>query len=101
MDEMPLLVAIIWIVMLAVTFLVVVPVLVRLLHQTFRAARQLEHYTARALVGGVGIAGNTANIEALNSTIAVATDILGVSRSIEEHAGTIESALGARAGELS
>lgn len=96
--ELPLLVAIIWIVMLAVTIFLVVPVLVRLLNQTFLAARQLEHYTARALAGGVGIAGNTANIEALNSTIAVATDILGTSRAIEEHAGTIESALGSRAG---
>jgi len=93
---MPLLVAIIWIVMLAVTFLVVVPVVVRLLHQVFLAARQLEHYTARALVGGVGIAGNTANIEALNATIAVATDTLGPSRPIEEHAGRIGSALGSR-----
>ncbi|MBA2487852.1 MAG: hypothetical protein H0V36_00830, partial [Chloroflexi bacterium] len=52
-----------------------------------------------ALAGGVGIAGNTANIEALQSTISVATNILGTSRAIEEHAGTIKAALGARAAE--
>jgi hypothetical protein len=45
----------------------------------------------------VGIAGNTADIEALQSTIAVATDILGSSRAIQEHAATIESAMAGRA----
>ncbi len=96
--ELPGLVALIWGGMLLVTMLVVVPVVVRLLHRTYLAARQLEHDTARALAGGVGIAGNTADIEALRSTIEVATDILGSSRSIQEHAATIESAMAGRAG---
>lgn len=96
--ELPGLVVLVWWLMLLITILVVVPVVVRLLHRTFLSARQLEHNTARALQGGVGIAGNTANIEALLSTIAVATDILGSSRAIEEHTATIESALGSRAG---
>ncbi len=96
--ELPGLVALIWGVMLLVTVVVVVPVVVRLLHRVYLAARQLEHDTARALAGGVGIAGNTANIEALQSTIEVATDILGSSRSIEGHAATIESAMAGRAG---
>lgn len=96
--ELPGVVALIWGGMLLVTVLLVVPVVIRLLHRTYLAARQLEHDTARALAGGVGIAGNTANIEALKSTIEVATDILGTSRSIEEHAATIESAMAGRAG---
>ncbi|CAN5568633.1 hypothetical protein BH24CHL9_BH24CHL9_01410 [soil metagenome] len=96
--ELPGLVALIWGGMLLVTMLVVVPVVVRLLHRTYLAARQLERDTARALAGGVGIAGNTADIEALRSTIEVATDILGSSRSIQEHAATIESAMAGRAG---
>ncbi|MBA2314750.1 MAG: hypothetical protein H0V87_05125 [Chloroflexi bacterium] len=96
--DVPLLVAIVWWALLIVTVVVVVPILVRLLHRTYLAARTLEHNTARALAGGVGIAGNTANIAALTATIEVATDILGSSRAIEEHAGTIESALGSRAG---
>lgn len=95
--ELPGLVVLIWWLMLLVTVLLVVPVVVRLLHRTFMAARQLEHYTARALEGGVGIAGNTANIETLKDTIAVATDILGSSRTIEEHAATIEAAMASRA----
>ncbi len=95
--ELPGLVALIWGFMLLVTVVVVVPLVIRLLHRTYLAARQLEHDTARALAGGVGIAGNTANIEALQSTIAVATDILGSSRAIQEHAATIESAMAGRA----
>lgn len=96
--ELPGLVALVWGAMLLITVIVVVPVVIRLLHRTYLAARQLEHDTARALAGGVGIAGNTANVEALQSTIEVATDILGSSRSIEEHAATIESAMAGRAG---
>lgn len=96
--ELPALVALIWGGMLLVTVIVVVPVVIRLLHRTYLAARQLEHDTARALAGGVGIAGNTADIEALKSTIEVATDILGSSGSIQEHAATIESAMAGRAG---
>lgn len=96
--DLPLLVAVIWSAMLIVTVVVVVPILVRLLHRTYLAARQLERNTARALAGGVGIAGNTANIAALTTTIDVATGILETSRSIEEHAATIESALASRAG---
>ncbi len=96
--DVPLLVAIVWWLMLIVTVLVIVPILLRLLHRMYLAARQLEHNTARALAGGVGIAGNTANVAALTATIEVATDILGSSRGIEEHTATIESALAARAG---
>lgn len=96
--ELPGLVALIWWLMLAVTVFVVVPLVVRLLHRTFLAARQLEHNTARALQGGLGIAGNTANIEALKDTIAVATDILATSRSIDDHSATIEMAMANRAG---
>ncbi len=95
--DVPILVTVVWSLLLVVTVFVVVPVLVRLLHRIYLAARLLEHNTARALAAGVGIAGNTGNIEALNTTIGVATDILGTATAIEEHAGTIESALGSRA----
>ena len=95
--DVPVLVAVVWWALLIVTVFVVVPILVRLLHRTYLAARQLEHNTARALQAGIGIAGNTANVAALTSTIEVATDIVATSRSIEQHAGTIESALGSRA----
>ena len=62
------------------------------------AARQIERYAARALESGVGIAGNTENIAALEQTISTATEILETARTIEEHTGTIEEVLAARAG---
>lgn len=98
--SVPSAVYVIWWVMLIVTVVVVVPIVVTLLHRTFRAARQIERYAAKSLEGGIGIAGNTANIQALEATIATAGSILGVSKAIEEHTGTIEQVLGARAGSM-
>jgi len=97
--EIPLLVYILWWILLAVAVLVVLPVLVYMLHRTLNAARGIEHYFATTLEAGLGIAGNTANIVALEDTITVAGGILKTAAEIEQHAATIESALGARAGK--
>lgn len=94
----PGIVFVIWWVMLIVTVVVVVPLVVYLLHRTLAAARQIERYAATALEAGVGVAGNTANIAALEQTISTATEVLDVSQSIELHTGTIEEVLAARAG---
>lgn len=93
----PGIVFVLWWITLIVAVVVILPLAVYLLHRTLMAARQIERYLATALTGGVGIAGNTANIAALDSTIAVATDILGSAHAIEEHTGAIEEVLGARA----
>jgi hypothetical protein len=95
--NVPEIVYILWWATLIVAVVVILPLAVYLLHRTLLAARQIERYAATALTGGVGIAGNTANIAALDSTIAVATDILGSAHAIEEHTGAIEQVLGARA----
>ena len=94
--EIPAVVYVIWWATLIVA-VVVLPLAVYLLHRTLMAARQIERYAARALKAGEGIAGNTENIGALEGTISTATEILETSRSIEEHTGTIEEALAARA----
>ncbi len=96
----PEIVYVLWWATLVIAVVVVLPWAVYLLQRTFMAARQIERYAATALTAGVGLAGNTANIGALNSTIEAATDILGSSKAIEEHTGTIEEVLGARATAL-
>lgn len=94
--DIPLIVYILWWVLLIVAVFVVLPVLVYMLHRTLNAARGIEHYFATTLRAGLGIAGNTANIAALEDTISVAGGILETAGQIEQHSATIEAALGAR-----
>ncbi len=96
--EIPIAVYVIWWATLIVAVVVVLPLAVYLLHRTLMAARQIERYAARSLEAGLGIAGNTENIAALEDTISTATGILGTTRAIEEHTGTIEEVLASRAG---
>ena len=96
--EIPMAVYVIWWVTLIVAGVVVLPLAVYLLHRALMAARQIERYAVLALEGGVGIAGNTENIAALDETITTATGMLETARSIEEHTGTIEEVFEAQAG---
>ena len=98
MVEIPTAVYVIWWATLIVAVVVVLPLAVYLLHRALMAARQIERYAALALEGGVGIAGNTENIAALEGTITTATEILETARAIEEHTGTIEEVFEARMG---
>ena len=98
MVEIPTAVYVIWWVTLIVAVVVVLPLAVYLLHRTLDAARQIERYAARSLESGVGIAKNTENIAALEGTISTAGEILETTRAIEEHTGTIQEVLAARAG---
>ena len=88
-------IAAIWWVMLIATIVVIVPMAVTLLIRAVTAARNIERYTAEALTGGVGIAQNTANVAALQQTIAVATQLLAGAESIERSTAAIGTALGA------
>ncbi|MEJ7802086.1 MAG: hypothetical protein WKH68_01755 [Candidatus Limnocylindria bacterium] len=94
--DIPVIVYILWWTLLGVAVFVVVPVVVYMLHRTLNAARGIERYFATTLEAGLGIAGNTANIAALEDTITVAGGILETAGAIEQHAATIETALGAR-----
>ncbi|MGI9541911.1 MAG: hypothetical protein ACR2MX_01555, partial [Cyclobacteriaceae bacterium] len=89
----------IWTILLIVTVLVL-PVIMHFLHKTWKAARSIEIYFADMLKAGVGIAGNTDHITALNDTIEVASGILNTAGEIDAHAETIETTLGQRAAKL-
>ena len=86
-----------WAATLLLVVLVIVPLAVLLLHRTLRAAISIRRYLDEMLVAGVGIAGNTASIKALDDTIGVAVAMVGVAGNIKSHSGTIASVLSGRA----
>ena len=88
----------IWAITLAVVVVVIVPVAVALLHRTFSAAWSIRRYLREMLQAGVGIAGNTAPITALNDTIRVAGSLVETAGSIKQRSGTIAGVLATRAG---
>ena len=96
---MPAIVNILWIVVLAVA-LILFPFIVRLLHKTFIAAKNIERYLKDMKEAGLGIAGNTEHITALNSTIDVAVDILDSAGKINANAETIKVTLAGRAAKF-
>ena len=96
---MPAIVYILWIVVLAVA-LILFPFIVRLLHKTFIAAKNIERYLKDMKEAGMGIAGNTEHITALNSTINVAVDILDSAGKINANAETIKVTLAGRAAKF-
>ncbi len=93
---MPTGVAVIWWVTLIAAVVVVLPLAWYLLHRVLLAARSIERYAAEALTAGVGIAKNTAAITALETTIAVAGQILGGAGAIAGSTEQIEQALSRR-----
>lgn len=74
----------IWAAGLALTLLVFVPLSVTLLHRLWRAARAIQLYARDALTAAAGIAGNTALIPALDTTIETAGGILATASAIEQ-----------------
>ena len=96
---MPAIVNILWIVVLAVA-LILFPFIVRLLHKTLIAAKHIERYLKDMKEAGLGIAGNTEHITALNSTIDVAVDILDSAGKINSNAETIKGVMADRAAKF-
>ena len=92
-------VEILWVILLAVAVLVLGPI-IRLLHKTLMAANSIELYLKEMKEAGLGIAGNTEHIKALNSTIEVAGDILQTAGGINSNSETIEVTLGNRAAKF-
>ena len=93
----PPLVFTIWSIGLAVTLLVFVPLAVVLLHRLWRTARSIQIYAREALVAAGGIAGNTAQIVALDDTIGVASQMLSTATGIEQKLGSVTGILARRA----
>jgi uncharacterized protein YoxC len=96
---MPQAVYILWIIVLAVA-LILFPFIVRLLHKTFMAAKKIEQYLREMKEAGMGIAGNTGHILALDSTITVAVDILDSAGKINTNAETIETVMADRSAKF-
>jgi len=96
---MPTTVYTLWIIVLVVA-LILFPFIVRLLHKTFMAAKNIERYLREMKEAGLGIAGNTGYIPALDSTIEVAVDILDSAGKINNNAETIEVTMADRAAKF-
>ena len=94
---MPNAVYVIWWVGLIVTLVVFVPLAVYLLHRTWRAARSIQWYAGEALTAAAGIAGNTKYVPALDDTISVAGQMLGVAGGIVNKLDTAATVLAERA----
>lgn len=90
---------VIWIVLLAIIVIVIVPLAVSLLQRALRAARNIEAYLADMLTAGLGVAGNTAAIPALDDTIAVAVAMMPVAKDIEVKTGAVADFMARRAAQ--
>jgi hypothetical protein len=87
----------IWWAALAVVVIVIVPLAVYLLDRTLRAARAIQTYIAEMLVAGLGVAGNTEAISALNDTTATAVTMIGAAEQLKGHSSALVAILGQRA----
>lgn len=96
---MPQAVYTLWIIVLAIALLLF-PFIVRLLHKTLIAAKHIERYLKEMKEAGLGIAGNTGHIVALDSTITVAVDILDSAGKINTNAETIETVMADRSAKF-
>jgi hypothetical protein len=81
----------IWAVTLAVVAVVIVPLALSLLGRALTAARNIETYMKDMLTAGVGIAGNTAAIPALDTTLATAAAMAPVAQGIAGTAAAAEA----------
>jgi len=88
----------IWIALLAVIAAIIVPLAVGLLRRALKAARKIESYLADMLKAGVGVAGHTAAVPALDRTIALAAAMKPVAEGIDAKTGAVAALLAGRAG---
>ncbi len=83
----------IWWAGLLVTLVVFVPLALYLLHRTWRSARSIQRYAAETLQAARGVARNTANITALDATIAVAGGMLDAAGAVERKLDSVAAVL--------
>ena len=96
---MPTAVFILWTILLIVVILLL-PLIISLLHRTWRASRAIERYFKEMKEAGLGVASNTDHITALDDTISVASGMLKVAGNINQHAETIKDTLASRSAKL-
>jgi hypothetical protein len=83
----------VWWIGLVLTLVIFVPLAVYSLHRTWRSARSIQRYAADTLQAAAGIARNTANIRALDTTISVAPDVLAAAGAVERKLNTVATVL--------
>lgn len=91
-------VAVLWWIGLALTFLVFIPVAVVLLHRLWRTARDIQIYAREALEAVNGIAENTSHVSALDTTLGVGAEMLPVAAGVAEKLDTVATVVEDRAG---
>ena len=94
---MPVAALVIWIVTLIVVALVIVPVALVLLRRVLNAAWAIERYLADMKSAGLGVAGHTGAIPALDDTRDAAAAMQPVARDIEAKTNAVAALLAARA----
>ena len=87
-----------WTVTIALALVVFVPLSVYMLASLLRTARSIEHYAREILVPANAIAANTAAVPALDSTIAVATEMLAAGEGVAQKLDAMATVLEARSG---
>jgi hypothetical protein len=87
----------IWCVGLLLTLVVFVPLAVYSLHRTWQSARSIQRYAAETLQAAAGIARNTANVKALDTTVGVATDMLTNAGAVERKLNAVATVFDERA----
>lgn len=90
-------VLVLWWVAVGLTVVVIVPLAVYLLHQTWQAARNIRRYTDGALEAGRGIAENAGAVGALDDTIETAIPIVEKAEALDEATGRMAALLADRA----
>jgi hypothetical protein len=88
----------IWVALLAVIVVFIVPLAVALLQRALKASRKIEAYLADMLTAGLGVAGNTAALPALDRTVELALAMRPVAENIEAKTGAVAELLARRAG---
>ncbi len=89
---------VIWMMLLIVIAVIILPLAVGLLRRALKASRKIEAYLADMLTAGVGIAGHTAAVPALDQTIELALAMKPVAEGIEAKTGAVAGLLAERAG---
>lgn len=87
----------IWWIGVVLTYALFIPVALYFLHRTWSAANGIRRYAAEALEAARGIAANTQHIPALDTTIAVAGEMLATASDVAGKLGTTADVLQERA----
>ena len=87
----------IWMVTVALALVLFVPLSVYMLASLLRATRSIQRYARDAVAPAQAIATHTSAVPALDSTIAVATEILAAAEAVAHKLDTIATVIEARA----